>query len=213
VLSLLDVVQALGLLTGFALLGTRSKGAGPQWLAFQGILCGMIPIIMHGNVLTTVTLLALGNIGLKGIVFPLVLLRLRASASYYHEAVPFVGFLASMLLGIPTLALSVGLALRMTPALKHAPFGMLELSMFLIFVGLFLIVARRRALMQVIGYLVLENGIFVFSASAIGGTLLLVELGVLLDAFVAVFVMGIAILHIDHEFGSADVDQLSVLKG
>ena len=213
-LSLLDVVQALGLLTGFALLGTRSKGAGPQWLAFQGILCGMIPIIMHGNELTTrVALLAFGSIVLKGIVFPLVLVRLRAHAPYYHAGVPFVGFLASMLFGIPTLALSVGLALRMTPALKHAPFGMLELSMFLIFVGLFLIVARRRALMQVIGYLVLENGIFVFGASTISATFLLVELGVLLDAFVAVFVMGIAILHINREFGSTDVDQLSALKG
>ena len=65
--------------------------------------------------------------------------------------------------------------------------------MFLIFVGLFLIVGRRHALTQVIGYLVLENGIFVFRVITVVGTPLLVELGVLLDAFVGVFVMGIAI--------------------
>jgi hydrogenase-4 component E len=214
VLPFLGIIQALGLLTSFALLGTRSKGAGPQWLAFQGLLCGLVPIIMHADGLTTqVVLLAIGNIVLKGIVFPWVLLRLRARAPYHREVVPFIGIVGSTLFGIPVLALSVWLALRMTPALKHAPFVMLVLSIFLIFVGLFLIVTRRKALMQVIGYLVLENGIFVFSAIAISGTLLLVELGVLLDAFVAVFVMGIAILHINSEFGFMDVDQLTALRG
>ena len=78
---------------------------------------------------------------------------------------------------------------------------MLEAAIFLISIGLFLIVSRRNALMQVIGYLVIENGIFVFGVITVVDTPLLVELGMLLDAFVAVFVMGIAIFHINREFG------------
>jgi len=214
VLQLLGIIQALGFLTSFALLGTSSKGACIRWLAFQGILCGMVPIIMHGDGLTTrVTLLSLGNILLKGIIFPWLLLRLRAHAPYHREVEPFIGFTTSTLFGIPALALSVWLGLRMTPALKQAPSVMLDLSIFLIFVGLFLIVSRRKALMQVIGYLVVENGIFVFGVITVIGTPLLVELGVLLDAFVAIFVMGIALYHINREFGSMDVDQLSALRG
>ena len=64
---------------------------------------------------------------------------------------------------------------------------MLETAIFLISIGLFLIISRRSALMQVIGYLMLENGIFVFGVITVVGTPLLVELGVLLDAFVGGF--------------------------
>jgi hydrogenase-4 component E len=200
---LLDTVHAVGLLTCFALLGTSRIGACIRWLSFQGILFGIVPVIMHDGGLTIrEVFLSAGNIGLKGIIFPWLLLRLRARANYNREVEPFIGFVASILFGILALGLSAWLALELKAALKQAPFVMLESSIFLIFVGLFLIISRRNALMQVIGYLVLENGIFVFGVITVVGTPLLVELGVLLDAFVAVFVMGIAILHINIEFGS-----------
>ena len=67
--------------------------------------------------------------------------------------------------------------------------------------------------MQVLGYLVLENGIFLFGVITVAGTPLLVELGVLLDAFVGVFVMGIAVFHINREFGSMDIERLNALRG
>ena len=212
--ALLASVHAIGLLTCFALLGTSRIGACIRWLSFQGILFGLVPIITHDDGLgLRVMLLAGGNIALKGIIFPWILLRLRARTNYNREVEPFVGFVASILFGIVALALSVWLALELKPALRHAPFVMLEAAIFLMSIGLFLIISRRKALMQVIGYLVLENGIFVFGVITVVGTPLLVELGVLLDAFVGVFVMGIAIFHINREFGSIEVDRLSALKG
>ena len=140
-------------------------------------------------------------------------LRLRARAETNREVQPFVSFVMSVLFGIVALGLSVWLASEMKPALRQAPFVMLDSAIFLMLVGLFLIISRRNALMQVIGYLVLENGIFVFGVITVVSTPLLVELGVLLDAFVGVFVMGIAIYHINREFGSIEVDRLSALKG
>jgi hydrogenase-4 component E len=212
--TLLASVHAIGLLTCFALLGTSRIGACIRWLSLQGILFGLVPIITHDDGLgLRVMLLAAGNIALKGIIFPWILLRLRARTNYNREVEPFVGFVASILFGIVALALSVWLALELKPALRHAPFVMLEAAIFLMSIGLFLIISRRKALMQVIGYLVLENGIFVFGVITVVETPLLVELGVLLDAFVAVFVMGIAVFHINREFGSMDVDQLTALRG
>jgi hydrogenase-4 component E len=212
--ALLETIHAVGLLTCFALLGTSRIGACVRWLSFQGILFGVVPLILHDDALAIRAIsLAGGNILLKGIVFPWLLLRLRARAHYNREVQPFIGFIASILFGILALALSVWLTLEMKPALQQAPFVMLDSSIFLIFVGLFLIISRRNALMQVIGYLVLENGIFVFGVITVAGTPLLVELGVLLDAFVGVFVMGIAVFHINREFGSMDVDRLSALRG
>jgi hydrogenase-4 component E len=212
--ALTDIIQAVGLLSCFALLATSRIGACIRWLSFQGILFGLVPLIVHHDGLSIREIaLASGNVALKGVIFPWLLLRLRARADYNREVQPFVSFIMSILFGTLALALSVWLTMQMKPALKDAPFVMLDSSIFLIFVGLFLIVSRRNALMQVIGYLVLENGIFVFGVITVVGTPLLVELGVLLDAFVGVFVMGIAIYHINREFGSIDVDRLTALKG
>ena len=212
--SLLSAVQVVGLLSCFALLGTSRIGACIRWLSFQGVVFGLMPLILHDDALGwRAALMASANVALKGIVFPWLLLRIRARADFSREVDPFVGYIASILFGIVALGLSVWLALVMKPALARAPLALLETSIFLILVGLFLIVGRKKALMQVIGYLVLENGIFLFGVITVAGTPLLVELGVLLDAFVGVFVMGIAIFHINREFGSMDVDRLTALRG
>ena len=83
----------------------------------------------------------------------------------------------------------------------------------LMMMGLFLLVARKTAVNQVLGYLVLENGIYTFGFAIARDIPLLVELGVLMDVFVAVFVMGIAIYRINREFDHIDADQLNTLKG
>jgi hydrogenase-4 component E len=65
---------------------------------------------------------------------------------------------------------------------------------------------------QVVGYLVLEDGVYLFGLILAPEVPLLVEMGILLDVFVAVFVMGIAIFHISREFDHLEVDQLTTLK-
>jgi hydrogenase-4 component E len=212
--ALLAMIHAVGLLTCFALLGTSRIGACIRFLSLQGILFSLVPVIASDDGLTLrLVVLAGANVALKGVIFPAVLLHLRTRANFHREVDPFIGYVASILFGIVALAMSLGLARKLHPALSHAPFQMLEAAIFVVAIGLFLIVSRRNALMQVIGYLVIENGIFVFGAITVVATPLLVELGILLDAFVAVFVMGIAVFHISREFGMADVDQLNTLRG
>jgi hydrogenase-4 component E len=82
-----------------------------------------------------------------------------------------------------------------------------------VLIGLFLITSRRKAVTQVLGYIVVENGIYAIGVALVGGVPLLVELGVLLDVFVAVFIMSIAVHHISREFDHMDVDQLNELRG
>jgi hydrogenase-4 component E len=77
------------------------------------------------------------------------------------------------------------------------------------FTGLLLLTTRLKAINQVLGYLVFENGIFVFGLSVVSVPPLLVELGILLDLFVAVFVMGIIVFHIQRTFDHIDVTRLS----
>jgi hydrogenase-4 component E len=89
---------------------------------------------------------------------------------------------------------------------------LVPVALFSILVGLFLIVARKRAVNQVLGFLILENGVFTFGAGVMQETSIIVEVGILLDVFVAVFVMGIAIFHINREFDHIEADRLSSLK-
>jgi hydrogenase-4 component E len=78
--------------------------------------------------------------------------------------------------------------------------------------GFLLLATRRKAITQVVGYLALENGVFVMGLTLVEAMPLFVEIGVLLDLVVAIFVMGIIIEHISREFSSIDTTRLSSLK-
>ena len=78
--------------------------------------------------------------------------------------------------------------------------------------GCIVLTTRRKAITQVVGYLILENGIFIMGLALLDALPFLVEIGVLLDLFVAIFVMGIIIHHVSREFASTDAAELASLK-
>ena len=85
-------------------------------------------------------------------------------------------------------------------------------SLSTLFTGFILLITRRKALTQVVGYLVLENGIYLFGLLLVEEMPLLVETGILLDLFVGIFIMGIVINHITAAFDSMDTRHLAELK-
>ena len=88
-LSLLNTIQAIGLLSCFALLGTSRIGACIRWLSLQGIVFGLVPLIAaRRRAQPARVLLSGGNIALKGVVFPWLLLRIRARADFSREVDP-----------------------------------------------------------------------------------------------------------------------------
>jgi hydrogenase-4 component E len=97
-------------------------------------------------------------------------------------------------------------------AQRHAEQLLVPASLATILIGLLLMTTRRKAIFQVLGYLVFENGIFLFGLLLLEAMPLLVELGVLLDLFTGVFVMGIIIFHINRAFDSVSTEHLARLK-
>ncbi|HYB12889.1 MAG TPA: hydrogenase, partial [Myxococcota bacterium] len=81
-----------------------------------------------------------------------------------------------------------------------------------VLVGFLVLVSRKKAVTQVVGYLMVENGIFIFGQTLVQRIPFAVELGILLDLLVGVFVMGIAIHHISRAFDHIDTELLSALK-
>jgi hydrogenase-4 component E len=209
-----NLILVLVVLTNLKLLGSSRLGASIRVVAAQGVALGLLPILAHWHELSVhFALLAVGTITLKGIVFPWLLFRAVREAEVAREIEPYVGYVASLVAGVLALGVSFWMCTRLAMPANIASPWLAPVALFSIFAGLFLIVARKRALNQVLGFLVLENGIYTFGVGIVAETPSLVELGVLLDVFVAVFVMGIAVYHINREFDHIEVDRLDRLKG
>ncbi len=181
--------------------------------AILGVLLGLFPFFIHHGAFSihTIVLSSLGII-VKGVVIPMLLFRAIRSATNFRETRPHVGFSLSIVCGILITLISFGIGSKIPPSLFLPSETMISLSICITMCGLFLIMARSTALAQVIGYLVLENGIFTFGVSLPTTQSLLVELGILLDLLVGVFVMGIVIHQIHREFDSISTDALEALR-
>jgi hydrogenase-4 component E len=210
----LELATVLLFLTDLVMLGLSELGACIRMVAVQGILLGIFTLIARGDEISArLIILGVVSMGLKGFVFPFLLSRDIREAKVRREIEPFVGYAASIITGLLMLAASMWIAARFPMLSSTSTPFVIPVALSTVFTGLFLVISRRKALTQVIGYLVFENGIYMFGITAAGEIPFLVELGVLLDVFVAVFVMGIAINHINREFDHIDADQLSSLKG
>jgi hydrogenase-4 component E len=213
VTTLVDAILVGIILTSFVLLGSSRFGSCVRVVALQGVFLGALTLAAReDDASLRAPLLALASTGLKGVAFPWLLSRALRDAEVRREVEPLVGYGPSVLIGMLGLVAALWLASRLPRPAVPISSLVLPVALFTMLTGLFLIVSRRQALMQVLGYLVMENGIYTFGVGLVQGTPMLVELGVLLDVFVAVFVMGIAIFHINREFDHIDTDRLRTLK-
>lgn len=211
--DVVEMVLICIVLTNFALLGSSRLSACIRLVALQGVLLGFLTLAAPGSAVSVrAPILALTSTGLKGIAFPWLLSRALRDADVRREVEPFIGQSPSLLLGAAVLVASFWLAARLPPPTPGLSPLVVPIAFFTILMGFFLIVSRKTALSQVLGYLVLENGIYAFGVGVVEGTPMLVELGVLLDLLVAVLVMGIVVFHIGREFDHIDTDQLTVLR-
>jgi hydrogenase-4 component E len=211
--SLSNLLVILLVLANFQMLGTSRIAECLRMVALQALLLGVFPLLRQWGELTAeVIVVAAASMLLKAVVLPAMLGRAMRAAEARREVEPMVGFTVSLLAGIALLAASVVLGARLELPTPIASRFFVPVALFTILVGLFVVVTRRKAITQVIGYLAMENGIYAFGLATAVRAPLLVELGVLLDIFAAVFVMGIAILHIRREFDHIDTDRLTMLR-
>jgi hydrogenase-4 component E len=207
-------VLILGLvLTNFRLLATSRLLALIETMAIQAVALSLIPLTLSvQQVSLRLWVLVSATLAVKGGLLPWLLRRAMRETEVRREIEPFIGFSASVLVGIALLGLSF-LITHPLPVTTSPESGfLLPGALFTILTGLTIIVSRRKALTQVIGYLAMENGVYAFGAALAVEEPLLVEMGILLDVFVAVFVMGITIHQISREFDHIDTDRLSELK-
>lgn len=207
-----EIVLVFLLLTDLVLLGASRLRNAIRVVAAQGLALGLLPLLEHGQMTWHATVLGLGSAGLKGFVFPALLNRAMQETQARREIEPYVGYVLSLLAGVGVLAICFAFGSRLPLPWEPASRTLIPAGLFTVWTGLFLIVARRKAITQVLGYVAMENGIFALGMVLAESMPLVVEMGVMLDVFVAVFVMGIMVFHINREFDHIDADQLSALK-
>ncbi len=207
-----DIFILLLVLTNFRLVSTSRLAALVDTMIFQALILSAIPLTLAESPLHLSLLLLIAlTLVVKAVVLPALLRRAMRSASVRRDIEPFVGYSVSVIVGIVLLGLSFVIVQPLASQTAPNAATLLPGALFTMLTGLFIIISRRKALTQVVGYLAMENGIYAFGAALAVEQPLLVEMGVLLDVFVAVFVMGITIYQISREFEHIDTDRLSEL--
>ena len=209
----IDALLVLLLVLNLSILGSARLRTCIRVVAVQGIVLGVLPLLVRSSAPDWRALVLAGvSILLKAAVFPWLLGRAVRTLSITSEVEPYVGFPLSLLAGLALLGLSVAGAGRLPALGPQASALTVPAALFTLLVGLFVIVTRKKAVTQVLGYLAMENGIYAFGMALAVEEPFLVEMGILLDVFVGVFVMGIVIYHISREFDHVDTDRLTALK-
>ena len=204
----------IGLAMGFSLVALASSRLPSviRAAAFQGMVLGALPLLLEEKFQWMVVVVAAGTIVIKGFVIPGLLRRALRAANIDREVEPLLGFVPSLLLGAAAIigAAALGSELPLLP--EHAKTLLVPGAFATVVSGFILLIARAKAISQVCGYLILENGIYLFGLLLINSTPLLVEAGILLDLTVAVFVIGIIVDRIQREFDTLDTRKLTSLR-
>jgi len=210
--DLLNAILVVVMILNLFALGTSRINSVIRLAAAQGALLAVVPLILHDRLPVPAVLAAGAAVGLKGIAIPAIMMRSLRSAQIKREVQPLVGFLPSIILGAAATAVALLLSTRMSLDISQAGTLIVPTSIATVLVGFIILTTRFKALSQAIGYLILENGIFVFGMLLVEAIPLVVEMGVLLDLFVGVFVISIITNHINEAFSSMDTRELASLK-
>jgi hydrogenase-4 component E len=209
-----DLLFILVLVLDLFVLGSSRLGAGIRAVAGQGALLALMPVVLAGDATSTshVAVLGLGALAVKGVGIPWLLARATRESTVRLEATPLVGLVPTMVLGAFGIVAAVWFASDLPLPVPGANRLLVPTSIGTVWSGLLLIVTRRKAVGQVLGFLVLENGVFVLGLLLSDFMPAMVEVGVLLDLFAAVFVMGLVMFDIQRAFGSLDTEKLASLE-
>jgi hydrogenase-4 component E len=213
VMQLNTLLAALILLTSFALLVQRRMLAIVHIFAWQGFFLGVSTALIgfatgehHLYISSLLTLV------MKVILLPCILFTLIHKLKIHREIESIMNTSSTMLVGIALMIFSYHLTAPIRQLSTLMTRSTLAVALATVMLGLLMMVTRRHAVSQVIGFLAMENGLFFAATSATYGMPMVVELGVALDLLIAAFIFGIFFFHINTTFDSLDVNQMAKLK-
>jgi len=211
--QLINLIAALILLIAFAMLTQRRILSLINLFAAQGALLVLsTAIVAYSTGQSHLYYSALLTLALKVMVLPWILHRLTRALNVQWDVEPLINIPATMLLGIVLVIFAFNLAAPISQIAGTITKSTLGIALASILLSFLMMITRRKAVSQVVGFLSMENGLFFAATSATYGMPLVVELGIALDVLVGTLVFGVFFFHIRETFESLDIHHLERLK-
>ncbi len=210
--NLLNTLLVIVLMLNLFALGTSRIVSVIRTVAAQGALLSLLPLVLHDHLTLAAALTVVPAFALKGVIIPGMMIHALRDVKIKREVEPLIGLQPSVILGALATVFALLFADQLPLIEAHSDALLVPASIATVLTGFILLITRFKALTQVVGYLVLENGIFIFGMLLVEAMPLVVEMGVLLDLFVGIFVICIIVNQINQAFASMDTRRLVSLK-
>ena len=210
---LINVFASILLLLSFAMLAQRRVLSLIDLFALQGLtLAVSTAVVAYGTGQTHLYWSAGITLVLKVGVLPWLLYRLIRQLDVRWEFEGLINIPTTMLIGIVLVVFSFNLALPISQLSSTVTRSTLGIALASVMLSFLMMITRRKAIPQVIGFLSMENGLFFAATSATYGMPMVVELGIALDILVAMLILGVFFFQIREQFDSLDLKHLEKLK-
>ncbi len=214
-LDVLTISGAVLLIATFGIVATRGFMDWLNAYRYQSIvLAGVTAIIGYVTGIWEIYIAAGLTLVIKSIIIPKVLTYVtrKLEIEFKLETNPYVSIRASVIISALLVALSYFLIQQIPFKSDQIVNAYLPVSMALFFIGLFVLVNRRTVLSQVVGLLIIENGLFLFAMALTHGVSLLIEIGIFVDILVGILISSVLLFRISRTFDSLDVGKLENLR-
>ncbi len=211
--QMVDLCAALLLVTCFAIVAQRRLSACVDVFALQSVfLAATAALVAFLTGIHHIYIAAALTVAIKVIVIPRILKKVVERLNVTRELVMNVNIPAGLLICGALVILAFFITQRIIPLGFLLTRDSLSIALAILMIGFFTMIARKKAVTQVIGFLVMENGLFLGATVAAHGMPLIVELGVFFDVLVATLIIGIYTHRLQDAFDSVDTSKLTVLK-
>lgn len=200
-------------LTTFVVLGSSRVDTRIKALAVQGALLSILQFVVRGSIFDIHSVLLLTiTLAVKTIGIPLLIFRAIKGISMHVDKEPAIGNHLLLLTACIITVLSF-MNVKLFPLTAGPGISplLIPAALTTVLTGFLILVTKTKAVNQIIGFIILENGIFTFGMTIVTEFPAMVEIGVLLDLLVGVFIMGIMLYHINKTFDNIDTRALSTL--
>jgi hydrogenase-4 component E len=211
--QLINLLAAILLLLSFAMLAQRRVLSLIDLFAAQGLSLALSTAIvayatnqphLYGSAALTLLL--------KVILLPWLLYRLIRQLDVRWDVEQLINIPTTMLVGIVLVVFSFNLAVPISQLASTVTRATLGIAMACVMLSFLMMITRRKAIPQVIGFLSMENGLFFAATSATYGMPMVVELGIALDVLVGMLILGVFFFQIREQFDSLDLKHLEKLR-
>ena len=208
----LDTILSLVLLSVLFSFGSSRLPGLIKVMAFQGIVVSLVPLFIGHDLTTGSVVFSLVTMLIRGVVIPLSIHLVIKKVSINRGVEPIIGFHASLFAGLILIVAAAFVSHRLNIPSVSTSALLTPTAITILVAGMFILMARRNAIAMILGYMMMENGIYLVGTTFSTHAHHIVEFGILLDVLAGVMIMAIMLRDMKQKFDDVDTVHLRNLK-